>query len=292
MRKPETFGEDQWKQFVRDHNAMPAVFEYMKGLAIFTIELASITSKTKGYRFHSHLKTLTIRMLLSRISRLFSALMKLSFEEKHGNVVPIICRCIAESTLVTRWIIEDSSDVKRLKQYICDGLRTDIILEDEILSNVNARGSTLVIEARMLESIKTSRTLAKLNIDDVKLSDKMPKLKQIMCESLGYSDGMYTSVQRMGSQFIHGSWTDLLTFHAEIENDELVDINYDTHIGVDSRNIILTGLLHCDTLMKFSRYISADNVVQLELEQTINEYKAALIRAHHEVYGGGFEGVE
>lgn len=111
-------------------------------------------------------------------------------------------------------------DKDSFNRYLKDNLKGDLELEQIIQKNISNRGNEkLVIERRMLNSIKRTFKRARFDKEEMKHHKSLPNFRQI-CENVGLGDLGYVTIQRMGSHAIHGTWYDLLTNYIKFKDGE------------------------------------------------------------------------
>ena len=90
---------------------------------------------------------------LSRISKIMVSVAKLSSGEEHGEVVPILNRCILESSVDLQYLLKKNDDAV-FERFVKVGLKSERELYDIIQKNItNRNGQELEIERDMLLSI-------------------------------------------------------------------------------------------------------------------------------------------
>ena len=147
---------------------------------------------------------------LSRISKIMVSVAKLSSGEEHGEVVPILNRCILESSVDLQYLLKKNDDAV-FERFVKVGLKSERELYDIIQKNItNRNGQELEIERDMLLSI--ARTCEDSGVKIEELNSRPGSwggsYKHRMKE-IGLEEG-YPILQGMTSQAVHGSWSDLI----------------------------------------------------------------------------------
>ncbi len=151
--------------------------------------------------------------LIVRMSKMMVSILKLSSDHEHGETVLVLSRCMFESSINLRYLLQQKS-TPLYERFVKVGLKGERVLYDLIKSNISQRGGPMLgIEASMLTSIEATCARSGVDIGDVNaragewggsLRDKL--------NSLGIPDSAY-SVQSIASQSVHGSWSDLILNH-------------------------------------------------------------------------------
>ena len=82
----------------------------------------------------------------SRISKIMVSVAKLSSGEEHGEVVPILNRCILESSVDLQYLLKKNDD-SVFERFVKVGLKSERELYDIIQKNItNRNGQELEIE--------------------------------------------------------------------------------------------------------------------------------------------------
>ena len=148
--------------------------------------------------------------LLSRVSRLMMSVLKLSSGTEHGETVPILSRCILESSIDLQFLLKKDDDTI-YERFVETGLKGERELYDIIKCSIRQRnGRELEIEQSMLASINKVCEESGVKIEDIDPKagswggSYRDRLKAI---DLGDS---YPILQGITSQSVHGSWSDLI----------------------------------------------------------------------------------
>ena len=232
---------------------MPLLFEWYKYVGLVSNLLAGIAT------VHSHQSVLHLAILrgsLNRCSRLMLATIRLAAEAKYGESIRIFSRLITETAVKTEWLIFQNSEYA-FKRYLAGGLRAEVKLKKRIEDNVDRRnGQMLRIEQRMLHSINRYMKLSGLSMDEISNIPDVPDLAS-MYNDLGLSDEQYIGVYRLGSQYVHGTWSDLVSHYLRI--DDKGEFNLRDHDVVpDEGTFSSTCLIVLRSMSAFASYFFDD----------------------------------
>ena len=251
-QKP-TFPDELWDRCRQDKDFMPILFEWYKYVAGICCTFASISRDSPAIREISALNYAILTGMLNRCSRLMLSNMRLAVTKRYGETIMLLDRSIYESMVIIQWLCHESSD-ERFRQYLADGVKSDLKLKDHIQQNIIERGgNALVIESRMLASINQCVESTGLSEEQIRKMKGLPDLFG-MCQEVGLSKGFYIAAQRMGSHAVHGSWTSLNSHY--LRKDEHGEYHVRDHDVPPNENqfmVIPTVLL--DTLKKFIKYV-------------------------------------
>ncbi len=150
--------------------------------------------------------------LLVRIAKFMVAVLRLSEGKEHGEVIMAFNRSISESAANLRFLISKSDDGLYSK-YILASLGTERAFYDLVKKQIEKRGEALLIDDRILKSIRRVAHISGVDIKQVdpKFIDWAGNLRQRYA-ALKQSD-RYVTEQRMGSHAVHGTWVDLVQNH-------------------------------------------------------------------------------
>ncbi len=228
---PPKFSDEEIKKCRESGDFMPMLFEWYKFVGHLCIFFALIKRESPAFREIPAIQYSVLTGLLNRCARLMLANIALSHNGRFGETTALLDRCIFESCVKVRWLCHKSTD-DAFSRYLADGLKTEVELSAEIQGNITTRegNRVLVIEERMLKSIKRHMALAGLTEVDIAATKKLPNTAAMLCD-LGQDRLMYVVGQRIGSHHVHGTWTSLLMHYLEEEDGSLVlrDHDCDTH---------------------------------------------------------------
>lgn len=264
----------------------PIFFELYKHVGIICYLFSCIVPDTNAVRniHKQHFETLI--GLLNRCSRLMLANTVLSHDGKFGETTAIIDRCIVESAINVIWLCK-KNDNESFERYLADGLKSDLELESKVLENINARdGKVLVIEERMLNSIDRCVNLSGLQKDKIHQIRKFPNMVTRL-DDIGFGSLAYTSIQRMGSHHVHGTWSSLLFHYLKEENGKLLP--QDHPISTDVIQFINIPLVILDALKNFIDFIIIDKEVGNPYVSELYKIREILDEYRIEEAGNDFE---
>ena len=106
--------------------------------------------------------------LVVRMFKLMMSIVKLSAGAEHGETVRVLSRCVLESSIDLRYLLQEGNEEELFDQFVMVGLRGERLLYEAVRANIESRGGeTLAIEARMLASIETTCAKSGLSIEEV-----------------------------------------------------------------------------------------------------------------------------
>jgi hypothetical protein len=151
--------------------------------------------------------------LMVKISKFMLAVIQLSTGDDRGEIVLALNRIIMESAISLEFLVRNADD-RFFDQFVDFSLGPERELYDQIQANIAARnGEVWPIEKRLLRSIEYICTASGVKIQGVqrKHRDWGENVRQRL-KALG-KESLYTSVYRMPSHAVHGTWPDLFTGH-------------------------------------------------------------------------------
>jgi len=192
----------------------PVLFEWYKFVGSLAVTLSCLQRESPALRNVPEQEYAILVGLVNRCSRLMLSNLALSHEGKFGETTAIIDRCIFESCIIIDWLCR-SNDPDRFVRYVANGFKTELEIRQQIEENISARGGNiLVIEKRMLDSIRRCISESGLNESLISSTKKLPDLAS-MIKDLGRPRNEYTVGQRIGSHHVHGTWVSLDLFYLE-----------------------------------------------------------------------------
>ncbi len=190
-----------------DDPFMEACVELYKEVGILTV-LTAENFPGPGHSFTRNEAVLCA--MLMRVGKLCASMLAETVQ-KHGDQQLVLTRQILE-TIVNLVYLLDGDD-ERFDQYVQDSLVAEREFLGIIHENVKNRGEVeLAIEERMRRSIEASADRAGVDLSSLPGRRKIgwPSVEQRLV-AIGWAD-MYGAF-RMGSNAIHGTWTDLDKHH-------------------------------------------------------------------------------
>lgn len=151
--------------------------------------------------------------LMVRMAKTMVSILKLSSEHEHGEAALVLSRCVFESSINLRYLLQRNR-ASLYERFVKVGLKGERVLHDLIQSNIKQRaGVILGIEASMSASIEATCARSGVDIDDIntKAGEWGGSLRDKL-NALGIPDGTY-AIQSIASQSVHGSWSDLTLNH-------------------------------------------------------------------------------
>lgn len=259
---------------------MPMLFEWFKHVALLAHDVACIDPASDGFRDWPSVFQAALRGSLHRCCRLMLSIGKLTKDHQCAETVQIIDRAIVETAVRVQWLCNHPDPDVGFRQYLADGLRYDIFLEDRIKANTEQRGGqSQPRELRMLRSIELCRHTAGMTREQVaSRAAGLPTFEQ-MLKDLGYVEEHYIAFQRVLSHAVHGTWPDLI-FHYITERDDggfdLVDID---HAVPRPIQFTLPAVTLADALEDCFIFLIGDEQLRDEFLQHIGAVRSALVEA-------------
>lgn len=220
LPEPPEFDYLTWLKARSINYYEPIFFEWFRFAGVLTWFTYSLSEENSGFKNIEHVDLKILQGLLNRCSRLMLGHMCLSHEHKFGEATAILDRCIFESAVKVRWLCSSNYNKERFNRFKADGLKKDLALKAEVEKNINARGSCLPIEDRILASIENYVRISGLAEEEVRQTRKQPDLRSMM-NDLGMQDLQYVTMQGLGSHHVHGTWSSLLLHYLIPDFDTL-----------------------------------------------------------------------
>lgn len=234
----------------------PILFEWYKFVALIANFFSRLRSESPGIRQLPPVHYAALIGLINRQSRLMTANVALSHQRKFGETTAIVDRCIFESGVKLAWLssqaLPDAFD-----RFIGDGLRTELELEKEIRTRIEARGGQIqVIEKRMLASIERHIVGSGLTREQIANCKPVPDMAS-MIKAIGQERLMYVVGQRIGSHHVHGTWPSLRMHYLEDDGaGGLRPRDHDCETSVNQ--FLFTPLSVLLSLSAFVKFVVAD----------------------------------
>lgn len=291
MQVPESpaITDEQMEKCRASGDFMPVLFEWYKFVGHLCIFSALINSESPAVRGLPPVQYAVLIGLLNRCARLMLANIALSHNGCFGETTAILDRCIFESCLKVQWLCHKSTD-DAFKRFLADGLKTEVELAAEIRSNISGRETkeVLVIEGRMLKSIRRHIELAGLTEQEISGTKKLPNTAA-MISDIGHPRLMYVVGQRLGSHHVHGTWPSLLTHYLEEENGSLVlrDHDCDTH----PNQFVVIPLLVLSAMTAFISFIFASGEDIDPMKGLFESVEEEILKINSEMSEGDFDAV-
>lgn len=283
--KYPTFSDELIEQCTQSGDFRPILFEWYKFVGIFCNQISCISPESPAFEKIPSVHFAVLIGLLNRCSRLMLANTRMSSTRKYGETTRLLDRSISESAIKVQWLCyPNNSD--RFVRYLADGLKKDLKLKEQIEHNIqNRNGSILVIEQRMLDSIEKCLSLSGLSEQDVNNAKKLPDFAS-MCKDLEYGDILYTSIQRMGSHAVHGTWSELVFNYLTHEDQRFYPRDHD----VDTQDAQFVIVIHLvlDAIESFLRHVISDVSERSEIIATLHEVDEKITEIQHLAWDADF----
>ena len=251
-----TFSEELVIECTHSKDFRPILFEWYKFVGIFCNIVACISPESPALKKISSVQYAVLLGSLNRCSRLMLSNVRLSSTRKHGETTRLIDRSITETAVKIQWLCH-KDNTNRFALYLADGLKKDLLLKKQISENIEKRNDNIiVIEQRMLNSIKNCVDLSGLSEQEIIDAKKLPDFAT-MCDDLGFTNILYTAIQRMGSHAVHGTWSDLiLNYLQHKDGNRLYPRDHDNETQ-DVQFIVVIHLV-LDAMKSFLNYVVSD----------------------------------
>jgi hypothetical protein len=199
-----------------DDQPVAMAFEWYKHMGLLAATAMRIHPDSAVCREVAPLPDWVLRGLLNRCVRLMLSTLRLTSTGKHGEAAQILARCITESAAVGLWLLAGNGN-DRFRVYFADALRSELKARQIINDNVRNRGGApWRIETRMVGFINRLLTTAGLTEQDVAVTPRLPNFKDLL-QAIGFDDIAYVFLHRLGSQSVHGTWSDLVDHYLVVD---------------------------------------------------------------------------
>jgi len=290
---PPKFSDDQVKKCRASGDFMPMLFEWYKFVGQLCIFFALIKRESPAVREVPAIQYLVLTGLLNRCARLMLANIALSHNGRFGETTALLDRCIFESCVKVRWLCHKRTD-DAFRRYLADGLTTEVELSAVIQGNISERerNRVLVIEERMLKSIKRHMALAGLTEADILETKKLPNMAAMISDlehQRLHQRLMYVVGQRLGSHHVHGTWPSLLMHYLEEDDGSLVlrDHDCDPH----PNQFVTVPLLVLSAMAAYIGFIfSAGDDIE-PMKGLLDSVEKEILQINSEMAEGDFDAV-
>lgn len=286
---PPEITEDQLAHCQETGDFCPILFEWYKYVGLLCNFYASIRSDSPAVRKLPPLHYAVLVGLLNRCSRLMLANVALSHKGLFGETTAILDRCIFESVIKTIWLCK-IRDEDCFIRFIADGLKTEIEFKNQIEKIISERdGSPLVIESRMLESIKNYISSSGLSEQEISSSKKLPDLAS-MIQSVGGDRLLYIIGQKIGSHHVHGTWPSLRFYYLTEHNGLLAPRDHDcaTHVN----QYVFIPIFVLQAVRAFVEFICAQTGDAEGLSTLLNAVEEEVVKLNEQIVGKDFDQIE
>ena len=288
--KYPVFSDEIVRRCEQNHDFRPILFEWYKYVGILCSTISSISPESPAFNSIPPVHYGVLVGLLNRCSRLMLANVRLSSTGRYGETTSLLDRSISETAIKIQWLCYKNSH-ESFVRYLADGLKKDFFLRKEIEQNIQNRDSKmLVIERRMLNSIQRCIHSSKLEEQEIIDAKKLPDLASMM-NNLGFSSLLYTSIQRMGSHAVHGTWSELFYNYLNYDDSQRFsprDHDSDTQ---DAQFIVIIHLV-LSAMEAFVKYVIMDGLERDEILSTIQEIDEEIIKIQQLAWDTIFEEIE
>jgi hypothetical protein len=192
-------------------------FEWHRTVGSLAITFSFMRFESPAITRINRLKYTILVALLNRCGRLVMANLCLASDNRHDEVIGIINRSLHETAIKLMWLCQSRTS-DRFRRFLSDGLKGDLELQGHIRKNILIRGFKIELESRMLRSIQNSISTSQMRVKSIRSTKKLPDLATMMKQA-GLDDLNYVIVQRIGSHYVHGTWTGLLVQSLEPDKD-------------------------------------------------------------------------
>jgi hypothetical protein len=186
---------------------------------------------------------------LIRMVKLTIALVRQIADNHGGGQQMQLTRQFLDSMSAADYLLEAPQDRARFDAFVYNSLIADREFQKEVQRNIDARaGVALPIETRILRSIDRAFRDATVNADELPSRNRNAWPKSIQQLMNRISPSLY-SAYRMGSNSIHGTWTDLIRNHLN-PTDRGFEVVTDEET-FRPQPILTMGLLSADISLKY-----------------------------------------
>jgi len=212
---PPEFSEEQIKACKESRDFRPMLFEWYRFAALLCNYFARIHPYSPMLRKIPGIQYSVCVGLLNRCSRLMLSNLTLSQEGKFGETTAIIDRSIFESCVILTWLCH-KNDTESFERYLAEGLKTELEFKSAIEKEIEKRGGqALVIEDRMLASIKRQIKFSTLSESQIRDAKRLPDIAS-MINTIGQPRLIYIGGQKIGSHHVHGTFSSLQLHYLEM----------------------------------------------------------------------------
>lgn len=208
--------------------------------------------------------------MMARIAKLSLAMVAVT-TNLHGEMQVALFRPVAESVASLIYLLGDPGTGERFDAYVSDSLVSEREFVRTVHENAADRGKRLPIEERILRSIERTAAAA-----GVRLEDLPPRRRAGWPTAearIGMVDSQLYEAFRMGSNALHGTWSDLYLNHLE-ESEEGTFVPRLDHSTPRPQPLLASGALICTALRAFTNHLG--DVAGREFEPRVQSLVARL----------------
>lgn len=285
LPKAPTITEGQLARCRETGDFCPVLFEWYKFTSALCNFYACLQADSPAVTAPPARDYAVLIGLLNRMSRLMFSNVALSHEGLFGETTAIIDRCIFESAIKVIWLCE-SDNQDRFDRLVADGLKTELKFKEQIQVNIAKRGESLVIEARMLESVERHIQSSELDAARIAASQKLPDLASIITAIRGHKL-LYLVGQKIGSHHVHGTWPSLRHHYLQEADGVLAPRGHDcaTHVN----QYVFVPLIVLDALRSFATFVLRDPEDRDAMIGLFDSVEEEIMTINVEVVGNDFE---
>lgn len=288
LPEPPKITEDILASCRSKNDFRPILFELYKFVGLLCHAITRLRRDSPALTEFTPTNYSVLRGLLNRCTRLMLANVELSHGGLFGETTAIIDRCIFESAVKLTWLCDN--DVQRFRQFIADGLKSELELKDNIMKNIETRQEGAIpIEKRMLTSIQNYIMSSGMSEQDIRLEKRLPDLATIV--NLTGQERLYYLVgQKLGSHHVHGDWPSLITDYLEEMNGEYKPRGHDSSTNVNQ--YVFVTLIVLEAIKKFVSCVVSNKEERLALTELIKSVESEIVKINAAVIGNDFESPE
>lgn len=218
-------------------------------------------------------------VMMARIAKL-SLAMVAETTNLHGEMQVALFRPLAESVALL-YLLGDPGTGERFDAYVSDSLVAEREFARTVHRNVTGRGKRLPIEERILRSIERTAAAAGIHLED------LPPRRRTGWPTaevrIGMVDSQLYEAFRMGSNALHGTWSDLYLNHLEEGEGETFVPRLD-HAAPRPQPLLASGVLISTAVRAFANHLG--DVPRREVEPRLQSLVARLgaVDASHEQF--------
>lgn len=245
---------------------MPIAFDAYRTVAIIATYFAHIETRSPILAELPINQRNIYRGLLSRITRLMRAIMRLGHKKRDKEAILILGRAVTESAVKLMWLIQ-SDQYNRALLFVEAGLSGEVSLKGIIDQNIAKRGSEIPLETRMLRSIRNTADAGGFKIEDVRKKIELPNMFK-MLEAINLED-LYMAIQKGPSSSVHGDWADLFLHYLKEHKGELMPLTKESR--PEDAIFLSQAMVVIISLTKYIQYIITDGSLKDAFVGYLNE---------------------
>ncbi len=225
---------------------MAAAVELLKEAGVLATIAAAIIPQQPRLRNEAILSG-----MMARIAKLTLAMVAETCELRGENQLAV-SRPIMETVANLMYLLGDSGNGERFDAFVTDSLIAEREFLKAVDRNVNDRGVSPPIEDRILNSIHRTASAAGVRLED------LPPRRRTGWPStearIGMLDPQLYEAFRMGSNALHGTWSDLYLNHLEDGGDGTFAPRLD-HVAPRPQPVLASGALLCTAIYGYANHL-------------------------------------